>query len=210
MIFTKKRIRFLITACSAVSLSVLTSCDIFMAEWKKSGFYDQAENAAAEEEAKNFTAELEKPVTGVLSVHTLVRFSVGSENEMQVMNFYEPAKTIVESVPWLTSMDIEDVVPVERVQEKRGVYDLKLLLTANGKKKWEKMLAASTEYGYALLVDGVLYQTFKPRNFYDSKSREIILDGPFDEALCKKLHLRAPFNFLKLNEQARKNKGSDQ
>ena len=107
-------------------------------------------------------------------------------------------------------MDIEDVVPVERVQEKRGVYDLKLLLTANGKKKWEKMLAASTEYGYALLVDGVLYQTFKPRNFYDSKSREIILDGPFDEALCKKLHLRAPFNFLKLNEQARKNKGSDQ
>ena len=52
MIFTKKRIRFLITACSAVSLSVLTSCDIFMAEWKKSGFYDQAENAAAEEEAK--------------------------------------------------------------------------------------------------------------------------------------------------------------
>lgn len=201
MILTYTKV--LLSFCSIALLLFVTACDIFMAEIKKSGFYDQSNDAKLEEE-KQFTAELEKPVSGVLSVHTIVRFSVGSENEIQVVNFFEPTKTIVDKTPWLTSMDIEDVVPVERVQEKRGVYDLKLLLTAAGKTKWQNMITAKTEYGYALLIDGVLYQTFKPRNFYDNKTREIVLDGPFDETLCKKLHLRAPFNFLKLNEQARK------
>lgn len=205
----RNSIKVLISVGSAVLLLFVSACDIFMAEIKNSGFYDQEKDAAAEEE-KQFTAELEKPISGVLSVHTIVRFSLGTENEMQVSNFFEPTKTTVESTPWLTSMDIEDVVPVERVQEQRGIYDLKLLLTAAGKEKWQKMIAANTEHGYALLVDGVLYQTFKPRKFYDNRSREIVLDGPFDETLCKKLHLRAPFNFLKLSEQARKNKGSAQ
>lgn len=199
----RKYTRVLLSIGSAVLLTGITACDIFMSEFKKSGFYNQEEAAKADEE-KVFTAELEKPVTGVLSIHTIVRFSVGAKNEMAVTNFYEPTKSIVESTPWLTSLYIEDVIPVERVQDKRGVYDLKLLLTATGKEKWQKMVDANPEYGFALLVDGVLYQTFKPRKFYDRKSREIVLEGPFDEALCKKLHMRAPFNFLKLNEQARK------
>ena len=73
------------------------------------------------------------------------------------------------------------------------------MLTKHGREQWKKLLDADNEDGFAILIDGTLYQTFHPRRFYNPKSDSIVIDGPFDDVVTALLRKRAPFNYLKLN-----------
>ncbi len=189
-------------AVTLILLMFLPSCQEFKQAWQ------EANQTTAEEEPnvfdeKKFTAELEKPVYGVISIHTMLDYSEGTDKELSVPDFFG-GKILVEATPWLTSKDIEDIIPVERPTIKKGVFDLKLVLNANGLEQWKKMLDHATDSGFAVLVDGTFYQTFRPRRLYSDSSKEIVLEGPFDETLAHQLNLRAPFNYLKLNKSQKK------
>jgi len=107
---------------------------------------------------------------------------------------------VVDAVPWLTSKDIKDIIPMERPLKIRGIYDLQIVLTKHGREQWEKLLNADSDKNFAVLVDGTFYQSFQPRRMYKRGSDSVVIDGPFSDVIAKLLHKRAPFNYLKLND----------
>lgn len=165
-------------------------CCLLMASCVTQAEREQQEKAAFEE-------ELSAQISGVVSIHSIIRFASNSEKELSVPSFYH-GRITVDRLPWLTSKDIRDIVPLERPAQK-NTFDIQIVLTKHGHEQWGKLLAADNEDGFAVLIDGMLYQTFHPRRFYNPRSDSIVIDGPFDDVVAALLRKRAPFNYLKLN-----------
>lgn len=171
--------------CSVVLAGALSACIVSQ---------KRAEQEKQDEIA--FETAMKQPVSYAVSIHSIIKYPENKPNEISVPSFFYIPVT-VDAEPWLTSMDIMDIIPEERPIITYGVYDLKLVLTKNGIKKWEKMVENDPETGFAFLVDGMLYQTFHPRRRYKSDGKEIVIDGPFDAELSLKLRKQAPLNYLK-------------
>lgn len=152
---------------------------------------------------QEFNAVMSAPVEGAVSIHTILNKTDDPSRGLMVHGFYGE-KITVEKLPWLTSLEIQDIIPVERPLKVRGIYDLKLQLSDKGRKQWDAMVQNDSpdSDGYAVLIDGVFYMAFHPRRFYKTSAREIVLDGPFDQIVATKLNKNAPFNFLKLKKAA--------
>ncbi len=155
------------------------------------------------EDDKRFAEEIGKEISGAVSIHTILTYSGDSGNELSVQDFFSAQDVRVDAVPWLTSAEIKDIVPVERPTLIRETYDLKLTLTDKGRKQWDAIVRKDDpeSAGYAFLVDGVFYSAFHPRRFYNAKDREIVLEGPFDKVISERLFRQAPMNYLKLKKK---------
>ena len=188
-LFFLSAVCILLTACAGFSDSSLSP--------------EESRNA----KEKEFNDMLASPVEYAVSFHTLLKRPKNPENQLTVHGFYGEVVT-VEKLPWLTSLEIQDIIPVERPLKIRGIYDLKLLLTDKGRKQWDSMVKNDSKdsEGYAVLIDGVFYVAIHPRRFYKESSRDIVLDGPFDQVTATRLNKNAPFNFLKLKKSAKKQK----
>ncbi len=153
---------------------------------------------------QDFKEIMSTPVEGALSIHTILKKSADSSKELTVHGFYGE-RLLVEKLPWLTSLEIQDIIPVERPLKVRGIYDLKIQLSDKGRVQWDAMVKNDSPdgEGYAVLVDGVFYMAFHPRRFYKADAREIMLEGPFDQVIATKLNKNAPFNYLKLKKAAK-------
>lgn len=160
--------------------------------------------SAEQQREQEFKQAMNAPVEGAISFHTLLVKSKDPANELTVHSFYGET-VLIEKLPWLTSLEIQDIIPVERPLKVRGIYDLKLQLSDKGREQWDAMVKNDSPdgEGFAVLVDGIFYVAIHPRRFYKESSREIMLDGPFDQVLAMKLNKNAPFNFLKLKKAAK-------
>lgn len=168
---------------------------------------DESYHAAHGQYEQEFNEAMSAPVEGAVSIHTISDKSKDPANELTVHGFYGE-KVIVEKLPWLTSLEIQDIIPVERPLKVRGIYDLKLQLSDKGRAQWDAMVKNDSpdSEGYAVLIDGIFYMAFHPRRFYKASAREIVLDGPFDQVISTKLNKNAPFNYLKLKKAAKAEK----
>lgn len=154
---------------------------------------------------RRYETEMQKEMSGAVSIHTILTHSVNKEKELVIQDFYSDHDIIVEAVPWLTSAEIRDIQPVERPISMREIYDLKLELTDKGRKQWEAIVKNDNpEVGYAFLVDGIFYTSFHPRRFYNAAGREIVVDGPFDKVVAELLYRQSPLNYLKLKKMQNK------
>lgn len=158
-------------------------------------------NSAATTE-RELQAKLAGPVQAAVSIHTILPRSVDPDKELVIHSFYGEGVVIVEKLPWLTSLEIQDIIPLERPLKIRGIYDLRLQLSDKGRKQWDAMVRNDSpeSEGYAVLVDGVFYMAFHPRKFYNDRDRHIMLDGPFPQEIVKRLNENAPLNYLKLKK----------
>ena len=182
---------FLLTSAVAAFFS-LTACSI-------------TDPVEGEDTDLLFLSEMEKPLEGAVSIHTIINFPQKNDKELQVNDFYSSQKVTVEKTPWLTSLEIKDIIPVERPVSTRGIYDLKLVLTEKGVRQWNAIVKADTpQKTFAFLVDGDFYTAFDPRRIYQAGSNVVVLEGPFDNILTEKLYRRAPLNYLRLRRELEK------
>lgn len=169
---------------------------------------DESGSMNSDLQDQKFNEFMTSPVEGAVSIHTIVSGkSKNPAGELTVHGFYGE-KILVEKLPWLTSLEIQDIIPVERPLKVRGIYDLKLQLSDKGREQWDAMVKNDSpdSDGYAVLIDGVFYMAFHPRRFYKASAREIVLEGPFDQVVSTKLNKNAPFNYLKLKKVAKAEK----
>ena len=167
-------------------------------------FLDEAALTPEQQREQEYKEIMSAPVEGAVSIHTILKKSADPAKELTVHGFYGE-RVLVEKLPWLTSLEIQDIIPVERPLKVRGIYDLKLQLSDKGREQWDAMVKNDSPdgEGYAVLIDGVFYMAFHPRRFYKANAREIMLEGPFDQVISTKLNKNAPFNYLKLKKAAK-------
>lgn len=187
-----KKISFVLLPCVCVLASA--SC----------AFLDEAALTPEQQREQEYKEIMSAPVEGAVSIHTILKKSADPAKELTVHGFYGE-RVLVEKLPWLTSLEIQDIIPVERPLKVRGIYDLKLQLSDKGREQWDAMVKNDSPdgEGYAVLIDGVFYMAFHPRRFYKANAREIMLEGPFDQVISTKLNKNAPFNYLKLKKAAK-------
>ena len=73
----------------------------------------QSQAELEQQEKAAFEEELAAPVRGVVSIHSIIRFASNSEKELSVPSFYH-GRITVDRLPWLSSKDIKDIIPLER------------------------------------------------------------------------------------------------
>ena len=101
----------------------------------------------------------------------------------------------------LDSSEIRQVEPLVRIGEE-GFYNLRLKFTPEGCRQWRALLENYDGKNLAFVVDGVFYRLFIPRRFYAEDADSILVDGPFDEVISRKIMNHSSINFQEL--QARK------
>ncbi len=134
----------------------------------------------------------------LISVHSVVKYASADKNEVEITSFAGRMLRI-DKIPWITSKEIKDIEAIER-PDQPDVFDLKLTLTAEGCKQWNRIIARDDERtdGFALVIDGEMYRLFHPRRI--SKGADtVFLDGPFGHAIAFALENRAPLNYAELN-----------
>lgn len=151
-------------------------------------------------------AELAKKPEALVSIHSVVRYPEDCKNAGEVPAFAGPP-VLIDLTAWLTSAGIESAEAAER-PDRPGVFDILLALSPEGRKQWEKMLAAKAPDGFAFVVDGVFYRMIHPRRFYNPEVRVITVDGPFDRVIARDVAGNARLNFLKLRRKRVKTPGA--
>lgn len=132
---------------------------------------------------------------GVVSIHEIVRYKRGGENEIEVETMFEDEITIDKN----QLLDSADIVSIEAIPitDLPGFYKLRLHLTPDGGKIWRKLSVEGrdTSPSLAFLIDGILYRTFKPRFIYTNEDN-VVVDGPFDEPAALNIEANAIRNFM--------------
>ena len=150
--------------------------------------------------------EVYKPVVGepgevgVVSIHEIVRYKRGNDNEYEINSMFED-EVIVDKNQLLDSSDIISIEAIA-INDLPGFYKLKLRLTQAGGKSWRKFSIEGRDKSpsLAFVIDNVLYRTFKPRFLYSNEDT-VIVDGPFDEAAALNLEANAIRNFMYFSQQ---------
>ena len=132
---------------------------------------------------------------GVVSIHEIIRYKRGGENEVEVETMFEDEMTIDKN-PLLDSSDIISIEAIA-IADLPGFYKLRLHLTPEGGKIWRKISVEGRDDSptLAFVIDGILYRTFKPRFLYKSEDN-VVIDGPFDEPAALNLEANAIRNFM--------------
>ena len=132
---------------------------------------------------------------GVVSIHEIVRYKRGGENEIEVETMFEDEITIDKN----QLLDSSDIVSIEAIAiaDLPGFYKLRLHLTPEGGRIWRKLSieGRDTSPTLAFLIDGIVYRTFKPRFRYTNEDN-VVSDGPFDEPAALNIEANAIRNFM--------------
>ena len=132
---------------------------------------------------------------GVVSIHEIVRYKRGGENECEVETMFEDEMTIDKN----QLLDSSDIISIEAIAiaDLPGFYKLRLHLTPEGGKIWRKLSVEGrdTSPTLAFVIDGIVYRTFKPRFLYKNEDN-VVVDGPFDEPAALNLEANAIRNFM--------------
>lgn len=132
---------------------------------------------------------------GVVSIHEIVRYPRGGENEYEIHAMFED-EVIIDKDQLLDSSDIISIEAIA-INDLPGFYKLRLHLTPDGGKVWRKLSieGRDTSPTLAFVIDNVLYRTFKPRFLYTGEDN-VVVDGPFDEPTALNLEANAIRNFM--------------
>jgi len=132
---------------------------------------------------------------GVVSIHEIIRYKRGAENECDIGTMFEDEMTIDKN----QLLDSSDIISIEAIAiaDLPGFYKLRLHLTPEGGKIWRKLSVEGrdTSPTLAFVIDGIVYRTFKPRFLYKNEDN-VVIDGPFDEPSALNLEANAIRNFM--------------
>ena len=146
-----------------------------------------------------------RPVVGepgefcVVSIHEIVRYPRGGENEYEIRTMFED-EIIIDKDQLLDSSDIVSIEAIA-INDLPGFYKLRLHLTPDGGRSWRKLSIEGRDDSptLAFVIDGVVYRTFKPRFLYSNEDN-VVVDGPFDEAAALNLEANAIRNFMHFSQ----------